>query len=124
MYCARPDEAVGFLHRALRLSPRDPMQYDTLSVLAFVYIQLGRYEEAAETARKSVLLNPYYSTTLRALAAALAHLGRMEEAQEAAQHLLRVEPNFSISVWDERSRWRHPAKENMKAGLRLAGLPE
>ena len=124
MYSARPAEAVEFLERAMRLSPRDPMQYDTLAVLAFAYIQLARYEAAAEVARKSVLLNPYFSTALRALTAALAHMDRTEEMQEAVQHLMRVEPNFTIAAWDERSRWRYPAKENMREGLRRAGLPE
>ena len=32
MYCARPAEAVEFFRRAIRLSPRDPMQYDMLFV--------------------------------------------------------------------------------------------
>src|SRR3954463_8188506 len=124
MYCDRPAEAVKFFQKAIRLSPRDPMQYDMLCGLAFVFVQLARYDEAVEMARRSVRLNPYFSSTQRALVAALAHLSRNQEAQDAAQHLLRVEPAFRITEWDARSRWKYPAKENMRAGLRKAGLPE
>jgi tetratricopeptide (TPR) repeat protein len=92
--------------------------------LAVAFIQLERYEEAVDVARMSAHQNPYFSSTLRCLAAAHAHLGQLEEAREAAEHLLRIEPNFTISDWDRRSRWKHPAKINYIAGMRLAGLPE
>jgi adenylate cyclase len=100
------------------------MQYDMLCGLAFVFVQLARYHEAVETARRGVRLNPNFSSTHRALVAALAHLDHNAEAEQAAQHLLRVEPTFTITEWDARSRWKYPAKENMIAGLRKAGLPE
>jgi len=124
MYCARPSEGVEFFHKALGLSPRDPMQYDMHCGLAFVFVQLARFEEAIETARRAIRLNPYFTSTHRALIAALANLHRLEEAHQAAQHLLRVEPAFRITEWNARSPWKYPAKENMIAGLRLAGLPE
>ncbi len=124
MYCARPAEAVQSFHKAIRLSPRDPMQYDMLCGMAFALIQLGRYDEAAETARRSLRLNSNFSSTLRALVAALAHLERMQEAHDATAHLLRLEPAFRITEWDRRSPWKYPAKEKMIAGLRKAGLPE
>jgi adenylate cyclase len=124
MYCARPSEAVESFRKAIRLSPRDPMQYDMLCGLAFALVQLGRYEEAVETARRSIHLNSHFSSTLRALFAALAHLDRMQEAHDAAANLLRLEPAFRITEWDKRSPWKHPAKERMAVGLRKGGLPE
>ena len=124
MYGARPAEAVDFLARAMRISPRDAMHNDMLCGLAHVFVQLGQFEEAVSAARRSVRLNPYFSSPHRALVAALAHLGRQEEARDAAEHLLRIEPGFTIRAWDARNPWKHPAKENVIAGLRKAGLPE
>src|SRR6476619_5211772 len=115
MYCARQAEAVEFFRRAIRLSPRDPMQYDMLCGLAFVFVQLARYDEAVETVRRAVRLNPNFSSSQRALVAALAHMGRNEEAEQAAQHLLQLEPTFRITEWDARSRWQYSTKANMIA---------
>jgi adenylate cyclase len=124
VYAARPTEAVEAYRRAMRLSPLDLTLYQSMTGLAVAFIQLERYEEAVEVARMSAHQNPYFSSTLRCLAAAHAHSGQLEEAREAAEHLLRIEPNFTISDWDRRSRWKHPAKINYIAGMRLAGLPE
>jgi adenylate cyclase len=124
VYAARPTEAVEAYRRAMRLSPLDLTLYQSMTGLAVAFIQLERYEEAVDVARMSAHQNPYFSSTLRCLAAAHAHLGHLEEAREAAEHLLRIEPNFTISDWDRRSRWKHPAKINYIAGMRLAGLPE
>ena len=101
----------------------DELRRFRLKVLKSVTVT-ERYEEAVDVARMSAHQNPYFSSTLRCLAAAHACLGQLEEAREAAEHLLRIEPNFTISDWDRRSRWKHPAKINYIAGMRLAGLPQ
>jgi adenylate cyclase len=124
VYAARPTEAVHAYRRAMRLSPLDLTLYQSMTGLAVAYVQLEDYAAAVDVARLSAHQNPYFSSTLRCLAAAHAHLGEFEEAREAAEHLFRIEPNFTIADWDARSRWKHPAKVNYIAGMRLAGLPE
>ena len=123
-YCARPKQALECLERALELSPRDPFEYDRLTVKAGVLIQLGDYEQAILAAKQSIRLNSNASASYRNLIAALALSGKLKEARSACWELLVVEPAFRISDYDARMRWVPEAKAALLKGLRLAGLPE
>jgi adenylate cyclase len=123
-YAARPlDAEVSYL-RAMHLSPLDLTLYSTLTGLSFAYVQLERFHDAVEVARRAIQQNAHYSSTFRILAAALAQLGRFDEAQDARQEMLKLEPNFRISEWTARSPWRYPAREIYIDGLRKAGFPK
>jgi adenylate cyclase len=121
-YMGEPEVALNSFARANRLSPLDPMSYDTNTGVASTLIILGRFDEAVVEARKAVRQNPAFSAAYRCLAAALAHLGRKAEAKDAADLLMKVEPSFRISEWIGRGRqWQTKVFID---GLRLAGLPE
>ena len=121
-YIGGPKEALLSFERAIRLSPLDPMLYDTYTGVASTFITVGRFDEAVSEAKKALRQNPLFTSAYRCLAAALAYLGRDAEAKEAAARLLEIEPNFRISKWvGYGSRWQG---EKFIEGLRLAGLPE
>jgi adenylate cyclase len=121
-YMARAEEALRSFERSIRLSPLDPMLYDTLTGVSSALITLGRDEEAVVQARKALGLNPRFTSAHRCLAAALAYLGRDAEAKEAAARLLEIEPSFHIGKWAVYGgQWQG---ERFLKGLRLAGLPE
>jgi adenylate cyclase len=124
VYAGRPQGAVGFFERAIRLSPRDLRNFETLGGLAGALVQLGRYDEAVATARRGVQQGPNFSAGLRFLVAALALAGRKEETREAVAALLRVEPKFSLSTFLARNGRHGKAYAPFAEGLRLAGLPE
>jgi len=87
--------AIERAQLALRLSPFDPLRWGALSAITIAHLLEGRYKEAAEFARRTVQLNPGFSTGLAFLAGALARSECDGEAREIAARLLTMEPAFS-----------------------------
>ncbi|MBX3501493.1 MAG: adenylate/guanylate cyclase domain-containing protein [Alphaproteobacteria bacterium] len=79
------EAAIAELTRALGLSPFDTLLYMWLQGLAASCFALGRFEEGANWARKSVQHNPRHGTSHRLLAANLASAGRLDEAREVTR---------------------------------------
>ena len=50
----RPDEAVGMIEKAIRLSPNDPSMHLLLHNLGMAHFVAGSHEEAAECARRAI----------------------------------------------------------------------
>jgi adenylate cyclase len=116
------EEAIRSFERAIRMSPIDPMLYQTLSGIGYACIELGRFDEAIVAGKKAQRQNPSYSVAYRCLASAFAHLGRNEEAREAAARLLELDPAFTISAFI--ARGGQSKATLLIEGLRKAGLPE
>jgi adenylate cyclase len=123
VYDEQPDKAVGYFERAIRLSPRDPSNFETFAGLAGALIQLHRYDDAVEAGWRSVQQGPNFSVGWRMLTAALALAGRQAETREAVAGLLKVEPLCSLSTFWARNAV-HKGYVRIAEGLRLAGLPE
>lgn len=120
------DAALDRFETALHLSPRDvhiPSWYNYMAVAAFV---VGRDEEAAEWARKTVESNPQFLGGYRTLAASSGNLGRLTEAEAAREKLLELLPNVTIEQLRESLPYfKDPDDlERYLDGLRKAGLPE
>jgi hypothetical protein len=83
------------------------------------------YARAVETGRRSIELNPWFSSSYKGHLAALGHLGRGREAAETLSRLLLLEPGFSVSEAIDRSPiMREEDIATYAEGLRKAGLPE
>ena len=122
---ASVDDALAWFHRALRLSPRDPLAFVPLTGIAHAQMILGDYSEALAWAARSLALNPTFDPTLWMLIAANVHLGRMEQAH----HFLRELERFALGVTLASIRAGQPAKDPSRIatileGLRLAGMEE
>src|SRR4029450_10076172 len=74
----RPDPAIQSLHRAMRLSPLDPLGYMFKAALAFAYTVAGRYEEALEWVDQSLREQEKFVPAIRYKTALCGHLGRIE----------------------------------------------
>jgi adenylate cyclase len=117
------ERAIEWGERALRLSPFDPMVYAPLFSIALGRLQLGKYEAAAEAARKIVRANPYWSLAHVVLAATQARHGRLDVAKAAAKRALELQPGFTIggliASFDIHTSLAVPLSEALKE----AGLP-
>ena len=123
VYCGRPEPALAYLQRAIRLSPRDPRAEDCWTGIALALIQLERDTEAAAAARKAVQANPNSASTWRAFAAALALTGQLDEARTAIRRLLAIDPTCTLTVMAVRQGYTDKAKARYFDGMRQAGLP-
>ena len=126
MNCGRPAEALASLERALALSPHDPMEYDTLTAMAWARFTLGDYSRSVDLAKRATQLNPRFSSTWRMLSAALVASGQAVKAAEAARQVLKIEPSFRVSTLRQRFRFRYPdgVRDHDEVALRTAGLPD
>jgi len=103
-YSGMPEEAIPLLHKAIRLNPFAPaLFFHNLSV---AYCMVGRFDEAAEQAKKAVERGPKNQFTYLGLASACILAGREEEARAAAAEVLKINPTFSVEQFARRLPYR------------------
>ena len=116
------DIAIERGHRAIRLSPFDPLNFMSYNALAISYLHTKQFEEAHAAAEQSVQLSPRFSVSRAFLSAALSRLGREAEAVKQVQEVLALDPEFtvhrfSVTVDIEPSVFAPIAEAWVKAGL-------
>jgi len=93
-FACRPEEAIPFFQKAIRLNPYGPLFY--YRNLGGVFWMTGRYEEAVSAFKKVIQRSPDHITVHLGLAATYIMMGREQEARAEAAEVLRIDPNFSL----------------------------
>jgi tetratricopeptide (TPR) repeat protein len=96
IYSGKPEEAVEYLKRAMRLDPLYPAY--PLLLLGEAHFNMEQYEEAVNFIKRSIKHNPdlvneksvYQGRGSIFLIAAYGHLGRLEEAQDAGSKMVKL----------------------------------
>ena len=122
-YCGRWQEAVPSVHRALRLSPHDPLVAIYCGIASYAQYVGRNYDEAMRLAREGIRQRADFVGAHRVLTAAAGMAGQNDVAAAALQELRRVQPNISLA-WIASHM---PIKENTDRvnylqGFRRAGL--
>jgi TolB-like protein len=119
------EKAHEHLKEALRLNPRDPANYWIYAFFGLAEWSAGRYDDAADWARKGIHVYPEFPTAHRLLAAGLSAAGEIERARDAVAALLRIAPSASLAKTRAGVPWKHDATmQRYLDALRRAGLPE
>jgi hypothetical protein len=109
----------------LRLSPFDPQNFFTCTVLGIAAYTQRDYEGAVAAGRRAYAENPRYTANIRFLAASLAAAGSLEEARRIGRVLHQLEPGFRVRKFCEGYAYRDPERRaTLAQHLLLAGLPE
>ena len=126
IYAGRPQEALGYVDKAIRLDPHYPDYY--LFILGLAHFHLDQYQEAVTLFEKALKLNPENYIPLIPLSAAQARLGRKKEAATALDKLQKVLPAIVTIQLVRRGslcRYKNPTdRHRLLAGLRKAGMLE
>jgi len=126
IYAGRPQEALGFVDKAMRLDPHYPAY--NLFVLGLAKFVLEEYEEAVTFFERALKLNPEDYVPLIPLASAMAQLGHRQEAADTIDKLQNCLPGIvTISLVRDLplSSYKNPAdRDRLLAGLRIAGMLE
>jgi serine/threonine-protein kinase len=93
-----PEEAIALNDRAMRLSPRDPVEWLFYDSQAGAYWNAGRYAEGIATSRRLIALVPsyYYGYVWGAMNAADGD--RLDEAREFIRQGRVVQPELSVAL--------------------------
>jgi TolB-like protein/Flp pilus assembly protein TadD len=119
-----PEAAIERAQRALQLSPFDFLNYLAYNALAISYLQLGRFAEAHDAARRSVQINPRFSVSHAFLTAALVGMGCLEEATSQARQVVALDPTFTVRRFAVTVDIEPKVFAPMAEAWRRAGLPE
>jgi adenylate cyclase len=118
------ERAIEWADSALRVSPRDPLNWFSYQALAIGHFLLGRDEEAATAGRRAVRSNPNMSVNHMLLAAPLVRLGRADEARAASAQALTLLPSLSISGFCAAIALPPVVADRFGEAWRKAGLPQ
>ncbi len=122
----RPEEAIPQFEKAIQLSPYDARVSSFYEMRAWALLVMGRYEEAAKSARMSVRKPNADLWAYATLSAVLGHLDLLDEVRIAREELLKRKPDFSLSFVRRFVYYNKiPAHlDRYIDGLRSAGLPD
>jgi adenylate cyclase len=118
------ERAIEWAERGLRLSPFDLYRASAFCAVSFAHFQRGRYEDAADAARKAIQATPGFSVCHMALAAPLAKLGQFEEAKAVGARVLELQPTFGYVTFLRNVGAVPPFMKDFGDALCSAGLPE
>jgi tetratricopeptide (TPR) repeat protein len=92
--------------------------------LASAHFQGGRYQDAADAARRAIEFNPGFSVPHALLAAALIGLGRLDDAKAAARQVLALQPGFTVRGFGMTVGFNPDVFAAFAEAWIAAGLPE
>lgn len=116
-----PAKALSLIENALRLNPFPPGWYFLL--LGVAYRALGRYEEAIETLKKAIDLEPRFLLAHLALGVTYIFDGRESEACAEAEEVIRIDPKFSLDYYAKLLPVKYQSDLDLIiSALRKAGL--
>ncbi len=122
-YCGRSEEANLAAHRALRLSPHDPLSAIYCGIASYAQFVGRNYDEAMRLARDGIRRRGDFVGAHRVLTAAAGMAGRGDVAKAALQELRRAQPNISLAWIAEQMPIKHDADRlHYLDGFRRAGL--
>jgi len=122
-YAGRPDEAIEYLNKAIRLNPFPPYSYP--GAMGRSYFLKGHYEKAITEFKKALQLAPMSPPIHIHLAVTYSLLGQEEEARASAEKALELAPFISVSLVAKIAPYKNQADlELILDGMRKAGFPE
>lgn len=85
-------EAHTILNRLIADAPDHPSMPYWLCFQAGTFCREGKHQESADSARRSMTLQPRFAPSLIVYANAMGHLGRFQEAGETIVQLMEINP--------------------------------
>jgi adenylate cyclase len=120
-YAARPQEAIPYYEKALRLNPFAPVWY--YIQLGQSYRMVGRYQESITQLKKSLAVAPKNLATYFHLCFTYIEMGKIDEARAAAAEVIRIAPKFSVDKFAKTLAFKdQDYNKRFEESLRKAGL--
>jgi TolB-like protein/Flp pilus assembly protein TadD len=116
--------AIEQAHRAIALTPYDPLMYAYNGIAGVAYLVDGQYERAIDFGLRCTNANRTYASGYRLLAMAMILAGREAEARAIVRKLMTLEPSLTVTGFCK----RYPGSGSTHAAvfcdaLARAGVP-
>ena len=122
-YAGRPDEAIGYTNKAIRLNPFP--SFWLYRDMGHIYLLKGQYEKALPKFKKALQLAPKSHSPHFWLSVNYILLGREEEARASAEKALELAPWLSVSLSAKTAKYKNQADLELNLdAMRKAGFPE
>ena len=119
-----PEVALDAAHRAISLSPMDPLRYYYESLMGSCEFGAGHHEEAIRWCEASRRRNRQHLSTLRILIAAYAATDQKRQAVALAEEVRRLRPSFTVAAYEANSvAALYPFGQSIVKAMKWAGIP-
>ncbi|HSE40351.1 MAG TPA: tetratricopeptide repeat protein [Acidobacteriota bacterium] len=120
-----PQESIDRVHRAMRLSPQDPIEWLFYDALGGAYWNAEQYEEGLAVSKRLIAMLPNYYYGYIWAVLNLVGLGRIDDAKEMIRQARRVQPALSLAlVRSTLGAMAADVDRRMSDALIKAGIPE
>jgi TolB-like protein len=120
-YAGKPEEAITWFKKAIRLNPTPPIWY--LTSLGATYGMSGQYQEAIEEYRRALHRSSDNLVVWAGLACVYILSGRKDEARAAAANVIKIDPKFSLDYLSKMLPYKNQTDTDREINaLREAGL--
>jgi adenylate cyclase len=116
--------ALAHFERSQRLSPLDPLNFNTFVGMASAYEGAGQYDHAVEFYQRALQERPHATWIYRSYASGLVGAGRMEDARRAYEKLMADYPDLTAEKIRQAMVFSPDFMENMLGNLKRLGLPD
>jgi adenylate cyclase len=123
-YTGRSESAEAHFRRSLRLSPLDPLNFNTYVGLGAARMIEDDYEGAAAHLERALRERSGAHWIRRVLAAALWGAGRHDDARAMVAELMLHQPGFTVSTYLKSASLMPQQREKVAELLRALGVPE
>jgi adenylate cyclase len=123
-YLGDPETAIQHFERAIRLSPFDPMVFNSEFGIGSAHFIAGRYERAIEFFEKGLISNPRATWIRRHLTPAYIFAGQQAKAEASVRKLRESYPELTVGAARAAMVFQGEVLDRICEGLRRAGLPE
>ena len=107
----------------MRLSPKHPWHVSYAYGVTLYLV--GRKEEAVQSLKKAIDLNPNHVLPHAFLAAVYVDLGLLDDAKATANEVMRLNPKFTVTRLLKSHTFHDPARDaRFRNLMQSAGLPE
>jgi adenylate cyclase len=127
----KPEEAIPYIEKSIRLSPHDPYMVGNYLWLGQCHLLLGHVDQAIELLRKARAANPRAFGTHLSLAGALGLRGDLDEAKAEVAEAIKLKPEVNSLAalrayfpWNTNPPLWALGEKTVNVGLRRAGFPD
>ncbi len=123
-YADRLEPALEHFEKSRRLSPFDPLNFNTYVGMASAYQGAGQFDKAVEYFELALQERPHAWWIYRSLAPVLVGAGRMDEARKAYTVLMQHYPCLTLSQICQAMVFSKDFMDRMRENLAILGMPE